>query len=94
MTLWLLTTRLAVALPTPAPPTRKNTSCREIGLAALFALEPAGPTSISTGELVVPASNSTPADLHPGDVGDRHRGDAVVRDEGGETEPRTTVSAG
>src|SRR5689334_17915413 len=54
-----------VALPTPAPPTRTNTSDSEVGSAAWLALDPVGPTWRSTGELVVPASNSRPASLTP-----------------------------
>src|SRR2546430_2278445 len=50
----LLTRRLTVALRAPAPPARKNTSCSEVGLVAWLAEAPAGPTSISTGELVAP----------------------------------------
>jgi hypothetical protein len=44
---------------------RKKTSCSEIGLPALLAFEPLGPTSISTGELVAPASNMMPATFTP-----------------------------
>ncbi len=65
ITLLLLTTRLWAALPTPAPPIRKNTSLSEVGFAAWFAVEPAGPTCIRTDELVVPASMSSPATLTP-----------------------------
>ncbi len=65
MTLSLLTTRLVAALPTPAPPTRKYTSCREVGSAAWEAVEPAGPTSTRVFELVVPASKSRPAIFTP-----------------------------
>ena len=65
----------------PAPPIRKNTSWIVVGLAAWLAVEPFGPTCSSTGELVVPASNSRPAIFTPStsatDIGD----DAVVRDE-------------
>ena len=63
--LLLLTTRLVVALPAPAPPIRKNTSWSVVGLAAWSAVEPVGPTCSSAGELVVPASNSRPASLTP-----------------------------
>ncbi|MBB4717609.1 hypothetical protein BJ965_007491 [Streptomyces luteogriseus] len=65
MTSSLLTTRLVVALPTAAPPTRKYTSCREVGFAAWSAVDPAGPTSIRVCELVVPASKRTPAIFTP-----------------------------
>jgi hypothetical protein len=65
ITLLLLIRRLTVALPTPAPPTRKNTSCSEVGLAEWSADEPTGPISARTEELVVPASNSRPASLTP-----------------------------
>ncbi len=61
----LFTTRLVVARPAPAPPIRKNTSWIEIGLPACAAVDPFGPICSSTGELVVPASNSRPASLTP-----------------------------
>src|SRR5256885_13785305 len=61
----LLTTRLVVAEPGPAPPIRKNTSWIVVGLPAWLAFEPAGPTCTSTGELTVPASNRMPASLEP-----------------------------
>lgn len=57
--------RLVVALPTPAPPMRKKTSCRELGSALWSAEEPLGPISISWAELVVPASISRPASWTP-----------------------------
>ena len=50
------------------------------------AVEPAGPTCSSTGELVVPASNSRPAILTPSTSATVIGGDAVVRDERGEAE--------
>ncbi len=65
MTWSLLTTRLVVARPTAAPPTRKKTSCSEVGFAACEAEDPAGPTSIRVGEFVVPASKRMPATLTP-----------------------------
>ena len=65
ITLLLLTTRLLVALPATAPPTRKNTSCTVVGLPAWLTVEVPGPTCSSAALLVVPASNSRPAILTP-----------------------------
>jgi hypothetical protein len=44
---------------------RKNTSDSDVGLPAWLAVEPDGPISASTAELVVPASKSRPAILMP-----------------------------
>ena len=46
----LLMRRFTCVRPTPAPPTRKKTSCRQIGFLAWLALLPSGPTSSSTGD--------------------------------------------
>ncbi len=61
----LLITMAVVALPAPAPPTRANTSWRDVGLSAWLVVEPSVPTSISDLELVVPASMSSPASFTP-----------------------------
>ncbi len=61
----LLTTRLLVALPATAPPTRKNTSCTVVGSAAWLVADVAAPSVSSAALLTVPASNSSPAILTP-----------------------------
>ena len=86
MTLSLLTSRLVVALPTPAPPMRKNTSCSEVGLAAWLA-DGAGRADLHQDRRVDRAGVEQEAgDLDAVDVGDRHRGDAVVGDQRGQAE--------
>ena len=65
---------------------RKNTSCSEVGLAAWLADEPAGPTSISTGEFDRAGVEHEAGDLHAVHVGDPHGGDAVVGLDGGQAE--------
>ncbi len=89
----LFTTRLVVALPGVAPPMRKNTSCSEVGSAGSLLCACGVPTCSSTGELTVPASNSSPASLTPGTsatvIGTTPPTGTIV----GKPRPSTTVPA-
>jgi hypothetical protein len=93
MTLALFTTRLVAALPGVAPPMRKNTSLSVVGSVASLFFAFFGPTSSSDGELVGPASNSSPATFTPG----TSPSDIVVLPPVGtrvaKPSPSTTVSA-
>ncbi len=64
--LLLLTTRLVVALPAPAPPMRKNTSWIDGRVGRVAApTRRSGRPAAACCELVVPASNSRPAIFTP-----------------------------
>src|SRR3954471_16075495 len=93
MTLLLLTTRLVAALPGVAPPMRKNTSLSVVGSVVSLFFAFFGPTSSSDGEVLGPASNSSPATFTPGTSATDIVVLPVVGTSVGKPSPSTTVSA-
>src|SRR4051812_6786189 len=92
MVLLLLTTSALVTEAGPAPPTRRKTSCTEIGSVAWLAVEPPGPTCNSDGDRVLPASKSRPASLTPLTSATLIAVTPLSASSVGKPRPRTTVS--
>ena len=78
--------RLTLALPTPAPPTRKKTSCREMGFLRVRAWLPCGPIFEQDGGVLLAGVEEQAGDVDAVDVGGGHGGGAVGGAQRGEAE--------
>src|ERR1035437_10363288 len=83
----LLIFRLIKVRPTAAPPTRKKTSCSEMGSLSWRALLPSGPISSRAGDCTGPASNNRPARMIPSASAVVIAGGAVNGPQRGEADP-------
>ena len=82
----LLMRRLTAARPTPAPPTRKKTSCSEMGFCAWLALLPSGPDFKQHRRFGLAGIEQQAGENDPVGIGGRHGRGAVDGLERGEAQ--------